>query len=167
MCGWNSLQGRLWLSGRKKDVIRSGSENVHASEVEAVVRAHPGVAAAAVVGLPDRALGEKVACMLQLSPGWGWEAAADPAQDADIPSGGASNRCLSAAAVQEHCAKAGLSRYKLPRAAWGSAEPLPANSVGKVLKHVVRERLIERLAHEGGIVTGSGGGSEGSTQSRL
>ena len=54
-------------------MIRSGSENVHAAEVEAAILAHPGVSAAAVVGLPDAALGELVACLLKLEPGWEWE----------------------------------------------------------------------------------------------
>lgn len=70
------IQGRLWVTGRKKDVIRSGSENVHAAEVEAVLTSHPGVAAAAAVGIPDNVLGERVACLLQLSPGWMWAAKA-------------------------------------------------------------------------------------------
>jgi hypothetical protein len=46
--------------GRLKDMIKSGGENVYAAEVEAVLLRHPAVAAAAVLGMPDSRLGEKV-----------------------------------------------------------------------------------------------------------
>jgi acyl-activating enzyme 14 len=67
-CGWLRTGdlgrldgcGRLWLLGRKKDMIKSGGENVHASEVERVLALHPAVADVAVVGLPNERLGEMV-----------------------------------------------------------------------------------------------------------
>ena len=67
-CGWLRTGdlgrldacGRLWLLGRGMDMIKSGGENVHASEVERVLAAHPAVAAVAVLGLPDERLGELV-----------------------------------------------------------------------------------------------------------
>ena len=58
--GLMDARGRLWLLGRLKDVVRSGSENVSAAEVERVLNRLPGVAAAAVVGLPHPRLGEQV-----------------------------------------------------------------------------------------------------------
>lgn len=61
-------EGRLWLVGRLKDVIRSGGENVHASEVEAVLEMHPDVLRAAAVGIPHKRLGEQVSlAVAQLS----------------------------------------------------------------------------------------------------
>lgn len=57
--------GALWLVGRLKDVVRSGSENVNAAAVERVLLKLPGVAAAAVVGLPHDRLGEQV-CFMQM-----------------------------------------------------------------------------------------------------
>jgi acyl-CoA synthetase (AMP-forming)/AMP-acid ligase II len=58
--GWLDAAGRLWLLGRAKDMVKSGGENVHAREVEAMLEGHPAVAAAAVVGLPHTRLGETV-----------------------------------------------------------------------------------------------------------
>jgi len=52
--------GNLWLIGRLRDVIRSGGETVHAREVELIIEAHPGIAQAAVVGVPHQKLGEQV-----------------------------------------------------------------------------------------------------------
>ena len=58
--GFLAPDGSLWLLGRAKDMVKSGGENVFAAEVEAVLASHPGVAAAAVVGLPHERLGEQV-----------------------------------------------------------------------------------------------------------
>ncbi|MDE3075525.1 MAG: AMP-binding protein [Chloroflexota bacterium] len=57
--------GYIYWLGRKRDVIRSGGINVYPAEVEPVLRSHPKVSDAAVVGLPDADWGEKVvACVV-------------------------------------------------------------------------------------------------------
>ncbi len=53
-------QGRVYLQGRLKDMIRRSGENVAAHEVEEVLLAHPAVRLAAVVGVPDEIRGEEV-----------------------------------------------------------------------------------------------------------
>jgi acyl-CoA synthetase (AMP-forming)/AMP-acid ligase II len=58
--GWLDETQMLWLLGRLKDVIRSGGENVHATEVEAVLLEHPAVVAAAVVSIKHQRFGEQV-----------------------------------------------------------------------------------------------------------
>jgi acyl-CoA synthetase (AMP-forming)/AMP-acid ligase II len=58
--GYLDASGQLWLLGRGSDVIRTGSETVHASEVEQCLQQHPDVLSAAVVGLPHARLGEQV-----------------------------------------------------------------------------------------------------------
>lgn len=58
--GYLDACGVLWLCGRIKDMIKSGGENVYASEVERVLLQHDAVAAAAAVGIPHQRLGEQV-----------------------------------------------------------------------------------------------------------
>ncbi|HWP46984.1 MAG TPA: class I adenylate-forming enzyme family protein [Candidatus Limnocylindrales bacterium] len=58
--GWMDEEGYLYLAGRQKDLIKSGSENIHPSEIEAVLIGHEGVADCAVVGVPDEWLGEAI-----------------------------------------------------------------------------------------------------------
>lgn len=58
--GYLDGSGQLWLAGRLKDTIRTGSETVHASDVERCLASHPAVAAAAVIGLPDVRFGQQV-----------------------------------------------------------------------------------------------------------
>ncbi|CAI5950881.1 unnamed protein product [Closterium sp. NIES-64] len=70
--GWIDFSGQLWLLGRRKEMMKSGGENVFCAEVEEAVRAHPGVAAAAAAGVPDERMGEAVAVLLVLKPGWVW-----------------------------------------------------------------------------------------------
>lgn len=53
-------QGRVYLEGRLKDMIRRSGENIAAREVEDVLLAHPAVRLAAVVGVPDEIRGEEV-----------------------------------------------------------------------------------------------------------
>ncbi|WP_439595729.1 AMP-binding protein [Falsiroseomonas sp.] len=67
--GTQDAEGRLRLVGRIKDVIRVGGENVAPAEVEEVLSAHPAIALAQVVGVPDARLGEVVAAFVQLREG--------------------------------------------------------------------------------------------------
>jgi long-chain acyl-CoA synthetase len=61
--------GRLYLAGRKKELIIRSGVNVYPAEVEAVVMSHPGVAEAYVVGLEHPILGEKVGACVVRQPG--------------------------------------------------------------------------------------------------
>jgi len=58
--------GYLFLVDRKKDVIISGGENIYSREVEEALHAHPAVAEAAVIGMPDARWGESVLAYVQL-----------------------------------------------------------------------------------------------------
>ncbi|MEM7413395.1 MAG: AMP-binding protein [Myxococcota bacterium] len=57
-------EGYLQVVGRKKELIRTGGESVAPSEVEAVVREHPGIAEVAIVGVPDPQWGEVVCAVV-------------------------------------------------------------------------------------------------------
>ena len=102
--------GYLYIVGRKKDVIIRGGNNIHAADVEAVLLEHPGVAEAAVVGIPHAVLGEDVAAFVVPveSPG--------PSEDELIA----------------HCAGR-LADYKCPRRI-SFVAGLPRNATGKVVK---------------------------------
>jgi fatty-acyl-CoA synthase len=60
--------GRLRMVGRLKDVFRVGGENVAPAEVEEILLAHPAIATAQVIGVPDARLGEVPAAYITLRP---------------------------------------------------------------------------------------------------
>jgi long-chain acyl-CoA synthetase len=106
--------GYFFIVDRKKDMIIRGGYNVYPREVEEVLYEHPAVLQAAVVGIPDEALGEEVAAAIVLRPG------ADAGAD-DIR-----------AFVKER-----VAAYKYPRRIWFTDE-LPMGSTGKILKREIR-----------------------------
>jgi acyl-CoA synthetase (AMP-forming)/AMP-acid ligase II len=67
--GWFDEAGFLYLDGRLDDVIVRGAENISPGEIEEVLMAHPAVADAAVIGIPDSEWGEAVASVVVLRPG--------------------------------------------------------------------------------------------------
>jgi long-chain acyl-CoA synthetase len=111
--------GFVSVVDRIKEIIITGGFNVMPSEVEAVLRRHPDVADAAVVGLPRGDGSEDVVAAVQLSPG----------------------RALDADAIRQHC-RAHLAAYKVPRRVVALDE-LPRSLIGKVLRRQVRDSLIE------------------------
>jgi acyl-CoA synthetase (AMP-forming)/AMP-acid ligase II len=113
------------IVGRKDDMIISGGENVHPTQVEAVLAEHPGIADAAVVGLPDERWGETVVAYV---------VAADPD--------------LDAAACEAHCnGHAMLAGYKRPRA-YRFVSELPMTATGKKVHYQLREQA-QRDAADG------------------
>ncbi|SHK84154.1 class I adenylate-forming enzyme family protein [Rhodothermus profundi] len=113
--------GYFYVVGRKKDMYISGGENVYPAEVEAVLRRHPDVAEAAVVGVPDPKWGETGAAFLVLKPG----------------------RTLTAEAVQAYC-RTQLAGYKVPRHVF-FLETLPLGPTGKCDKRALRAQALNRL----------------------
>lgn len=106
--------GYLYIVDRKKDMVLSGGYNVYSKEVELVLLRHPGVADAAVIGVPDEIYGESVAAFIELEP----------------------EASISADALIKHCAGE-LASYKKPKHIVFVRE-LPKNSTGKVLKTELR-----------------------------
>ncbi len=62
-------QGYIYITGRKKDVIKRGGEGVAPTAIESLLYQHPAVQAVAVVAMPDKRLGEKACAYLVLKPG--------------------------------------------------------------------------------------------------
>ncbi|MFF7774870.1 class I adenylate-forming enzyme family protein [Streptomyces tanashiensis] len=109
--------GRVHIVDRIKDIINRGGENVSSVEVEAVLLSAPGVADAAVLGVPDDVMGEKVGAVLF----------ADGAE-------------IDLAAVLTHC-RDRLSDFKVPQYATVVTEALPRNGGGKLLKDRLRRQV--------------------------
>jgi fatty-acyl-CoA synthase len=66
--------GYFRITGRAKDMIIRGGENIYPREIEEFLHTHPKIADVQVVGVPDRRLGEVVAAWIRLKPGESGEA---------------------------------------------------------------------------------------------
>ena len=113
--------GNVTITDRLKDMYVSGGFNVYPAEVEAVLRLHPGVAQVAVVGVPDRRLGETGVAVV-------------------VPAAGGGTDDLEEGLLG--WAKERLANYKVPRRVV-AVESLPVNASAKVLKRELREQYVE------------------------
>jgi long-chain acyl-CoA synthetase len=109
----------LWFVGRKKDIIIRGGSNISPVEVERVLLSHPLVRDAAVFGVPDPVLGQRVAAIVQLSSGAG---------------GGVKLGSILALGAILKDTKEQLADYKAPERLWAVAA-VPRNPLGKVDRH--------------------------------
>ena len=126
---WDA-DGYVTIVGRKDDMIISGGENVHPTQVEAVLNEHPGVADSAVVGVPDDRWGELVVAYIV------------PADGAEPGGGGA----LNAAALERHThGHPMLADYKRPRA-YRFVDQIPLTATGKKLHYKIREQARKDAA---------------------
>jgi len=112
-------EGFVYISGRIKDMIIRGGNNVYATDVEAVILEHDDVQEAAVVGVPHQVLGEDIGAFVVLKPG----------------------ATCDAETLDAFCAER-LADYKRPRHMWFVAD-LPRNATGKVMKHKLRKRVAQ------------------------
>jgi long-chain acyl-CoA synthetase len=106
--------GFFFIKDRVKDMIIRGGFNVYPREIEEVLYGHPAVAEAAVIGIPDTALGEEIKAVISLKPG-------------------------QSAAEQEiinYC-KERLAAYKYPRSV-EVLDTLPKTATGKILKRELK-----------------------------
>lgn len=69
--GWVDEDGYLFLADRRADLIIRGGANIYPAEIEGQLEAHPAVACAVVVGLPDADLGQRVHAIVELKNGCG------------------------------------------------------------------------------------------------
>ncbi|MDR1598576.1 MAG: acyl--CoA ligase [Oscillospiraceae bacterium] len=106
--------GFIWLVDRKKDVIITGGENLYPVQIEDFLRGMDKIKDVAVIGLPDKRLGEIAAAIIEAKPG----------------------AALTEAEVESYCH--GLPRYKRPRRI--IFDSVPRNLTGKIEKPKLRER---------------------------
>ena len=111
--GRQDPDGRVWISGRAKDLIISGGYNVYPKEIELVLDELAGVSESAVVGVPHPDFGEGVVAVVI----------------------GAGDEAALIAACREQ-----LAPYKAPKRIV-FVEELPRNAMGKVQKNLLRERF--------------------------
>ena len=113
--GYLDEDGFLFIVDRIKDLIIRGGYNVYPREVEEVIYAHPAVAEAAVIGVPDPKLGEEVRAVVVLKPG----------------------QAVTEAELIEFV-KERAAAYKYPRSV-EFRDSLPKNATGKILKKELRQ----------------------------
>ena len=113
-------EGFVSILDRIKDMITRGGENIYSVEVENVLYRHPQILEAAVVGVPDRVMGEQVKAFIVLREG-------EKGSDEEI---------------REFCGKY-LADFKVPKYV-ESIDQLPRNPAGKIMKKALRSLPIER-----------------------
>lgn len=106
--------GYIQIKGRLKDMIIRGGENIYPREIEDALASHPGVAQAAVFGVPDAVWGEQVAAAVILKPG--------AAVDGEALAG-----------YLQH----DIARHKVPKI-WKFVAAFPLNASGKIQKFVLQ-----------------------------
>jgi len=112
--------GFFYIEDRKKDMIKSGGENVYPREVEEVLCRHPKVKEAVVVGIPLGLRGELIKAYIVLAEG----------------------EQASAAELLDHCRKE-LAKFKIPKKI-EFRTALPKTIVGKVLRRVLLEEELRK-----------------------
>ncbi len=111
--------GLIYIVDRVKDMICRGGENVYCVEVENALAGAPGVAEAAVIGVPDDVMGEKVGLVVVPVPGTSVDVAAVIAS-----------------------LRGALADFKIPQFVAIRETPLPRNPGGKVLKPLLRKETV-------------------------
>jgi acyl-CoA synthetase (AMP-forming)/AMP-acid ligase II len=115
-------EGYLYFVDRKKELIKTGGENVYPKEVENILVEHPAILDLSVIGLPDpNGWGETVTVVIVPKPGLD----------------------VTIAEVKAFC-KEKIAGYKIPKALYKVAE-IPRNATGKVKKLELREKLAQSL----------------------
>lgn len=119
-------QGNLTIVGRLDDMILRGGQNVYPAEIEDVLIGHEAVAEAAVIGVPDRELGERVGAYI-------------------VEASGSS---VTHDEIVEWFESKGLATFKWPERV-ETVDELPRSPGGKIKKSALREDVEEKLREEG------------------
>ena len=122
---WMDEDGYIKITGRIKDLIIRGGVNISPADIESVLFSHPRVTNAAVVGMPDPRLGERICAFVILADG-------EPLEIKD---------------VQDWMANAGVAKPKWPERI-EAVENFPMTPSGKVQKFRLREIIATQLAQK-------------------
>ncbi len=114
-----SEDGNVRITGRAKEMIIRGGENIYPREIEEFLHAHPKIADACVVGLPDERLGERVLAWVQLKAG-------ESANEDEI---------------KDFCQEK-IAHFKIPEFI-RFVDEFPMTVTGKVQKFVLRQKEVE------------------------
>ena len=117
-------RGYVRITGRMKEMIIRGGENLFPAEIENVLLEHPAVAECAVVGVPDDVLGEAVAAFIRLAEG----------------------ETLDPEALKAHC-RSQIAPQKCP-AYWEAVDGWPLTGSGKIRKFQLRDDWVARNVAE-------------------
>ena len=117
--------GYVRITGRAKDMIIRGGENVYPREIEEFLYTHPEVSDVQVYGVPDEKYGEKVAAAVKLR------------QDSE----------LTAENIRDYCSE-NIAYYKVPEYV-DFVEGYPMTASGKIQKYKLREAAVERYGLQG------------------
>jgi len=122
--GTMDAEGYVRITGRRKEMIIRGGENIYPKEIESFLFTHPQVAQVAVFGIPDKKYGEEIMAWIQLHP---------------------SEHC-SEEQMLAFC-KDQIAHFKIPKHIW-FVEEFPMTVTGKLQKFKMREIAVEKLALE-------------------
>lgn len=116
--------GYVKITGRLKEMIIRGGENIYPREIEDLIFTHPKVAEVAVFGIPDDFYGEEIMAWIQLH----------------------ANECMTEEEVREFC-KSHIAHFKVPKIIW-FVDEFPMTVTGKLQKFRMRELALEKLQQE-------------------
>ncbi|MGG4005794.1 AMP-binding protein [Bacillus licheniformis] len=114
-------EGYCRITGRLKDMIIRGGENIYPREIEEFLYKHPDILDVQIVGVPDETFGEEVSAWIKLKSG----------------------ASMTADELKEYC-KGKIARYKIPRYI-AFVEEFPMTASGKVQKFKLREQALEHF----------------------
>lgn len=126
LIGYLDKDNFLYLTGREKELIIMGGVNIYPVELEEKILKHPLVIDVAVIGIPDKDLGEKVHAEIQLKE----------------------DEHLSEEEILKHCEKEKLTGFKLPRSI-KFVDELPRHIDGKLIKRELRDKYWEGVKQIG------------------
>ena len=114
-------EGNYKITGRLKDMIIRGGENIYPKEIEEFIYTHPKVEDVQVIGIPDKQLGEEILAAVILKPG----------------------ETMTVEELQGYV-RQNMAKHKVPRYV-DFVEAFPQNAAGKILKYKMREDAAKRL----------------------